>query len=205
MKVLLVNGSPRIDGCTNRALEEIKVELIKQEIDAEIVWLGTTVQSCVACGLCKSSGRCKFNDVVNVFGKKAIDADGFIFGSPVHYASASGLIVSFLDRLFYCYGNNLEYKPGAAIASARRAGTITTFDQLNKYFTINSMPVVSSQYWNGVHGTNASDVEKDLEGLQTMRTLAKNMAWLLKSIDAGKTLGIETPEKEKRERTNFIR
>ena len=144
------------------------------------------------------------NDIVNEFAKKAKEADGFIFGSPVYYASASGALTSFLDRLFYSSARYLQYKPGAVVCSARRAGTTATFDQLNKYFTINNMPVVSSQYWNMVHGHTQEEVEKDLEGLQTMRVLGRNMAWILKCIEIGKENNILRPEPEARIATNFI-
>ena len=206
MKVLLVNGGPHKKGSTNRALEEIAAQLEKEGIDSEIVWLGNKpISGCIACGTCRTKGSCAFDDVVNEFAAKAEQADGFIFGSPVHYAAASGAITSFMDRLFYSAGSKLAFKPAACICAARRGGTTATFDQLNKYFTINQMPIVASTYWNMVHGTNAEDVEQDLEGLRTMRTLAKNMAWILKSIEAGKAAGVEMPQPEEPVWTNFIR
>ena len=205
MKVILINGSPHQYGSTNRALEEVKNELIKEKIDASILWIGTQVFGCTACNSCYESKKCIYDDSVNEIGELLESIDGIVFGSPVYYASASGSMTSFLDRLFRSYSKKLEYKPGACISVARRAGTLSTFDQLNKYLAINSMPIVTSQYWNGVHGNNPLELEKDLEGLQTMRTLAKNMAWSLKSIDAGKKAGIKSPEQETRERTNFIR
>lgn len=206
MKVLLVNGSPHKDGSTNRALEEIAMQLEKEGVEAEIFWLGNKpISGCIACLTCSRKDSCVFDDVVNEFAAMAEKADGFVFGSPVHYASASGAITSFMDRLFYSSGSKLALKPAACVCAARRGGTTATFDQLMKYFTINQMPVVSSTYWNMVHGRNAQDVEQDLEGLRTMRTLAKNMAWLLKSIEAGKAAGVEMPEPEEVIFTNFIR
>ncbi len=161
----------------------------------------------MACGGCSrnEASKCVFDDdTVNIALEKAKEADGFIFGSPVHYAASSGQITSFLDRFFYA-GDSFQYKPGAAIVSCRRGGSTAAFDQLNKYFTISNMPIVSSQYWNMVHGNTPEEVKQDLEGMQTMRLLGKNMAWLLKSIDAGKEAGVALPEKEPRAWTNFIR
>ena len=208
MKVLLINGSPKANGCTYTALCEIAKELEKENIETEIFHVGKKpIRGCMACGGChkNNDAKCVFNDdTVNIALEKAKEADGFIFGSPVHYAAPSGLITSFLDRLFYA-GNCFGYKPGAAIVSCRRGGATAAFDQLNKYFTIANMPVVSSQYWNMVHGNTPEEVKQDLEGMQTMRTLGKNMAWLLKSIQAGKEAGISLPEKEIKIATNFIR
>ena len=205
MKVLLVNGSPNKKGCTNRALEEVAKTLEENGVEAEIFHIGNKpFGGCIACNHCKTNGECYMNDIVNEFAKKAKEADGFIFGSPVYYASASGALTSFLDRLFYSSARYLQYKPGAVVCSARRAGTTATFDQLNKYFTINNMPVVSSQYWNMVHGHTQEEVEKDLEGLQTMRVLGRNMAWILKCIELGKENNILRPEPEARIATNFI-
>lgn len=208
MKVLLINGSPKAQGCTYTALYEVAKELEKENIETEIFHIGNKpIRGCMACGGCHRNGdsKCVFNDdTVNIALEKAKEADGFIFGSPVHYAAPSGLITSFLDRLFYA-GSCFAYKPGAAIVSCRRGGSTAAFDQLNKYFTIANMPVVSSQYWNMVHGNTPEEVKQDLEGMQTMRTLGKNMAWLLKSIQAGKNSGISLPEKEPRVATNFIR
>ncbi|MGB8451121.1 MAG: flavodoxin family protein [Anaerocolumna sp.] len=207
MKVLLINGSPKVHGCTYTALGEIVKELKKANIDTEILHLGSKpIRGCMACGGCyNGSGKCIFNDdIVNVALGKAKEADGFIFGSPVHYAGASGQITSFLDRFFYA-GDGYQYKPGAVVVSCRRGGSTAAFEQLNKYLTISSMPVVSSQYWNMVHGNTPDEVKQDLEGLQTMRTLGKNMACLLKSIQAGKEAGIPLPEEEERVGTNFIR
>ncbi len=208
MKVLLINGSPRAKGCTFTALTEVATSLEKQGVETEIFHVGSKpIRGCTACGACSksNSGKCVFDDdTVNEALEKAKDADGFIFGSPVHYAGASGQITSFLDRFFYA-GSGFAYKPGAAIVSCRRGGSTAAFDQLNKYFTISNMPVVSSQYWNMVHGSTPDQVLQDLEGMQTMRVLGNNMAWLLKSIQAGKDAGLELPEKEVRTWTNFIR
>jgi len=207
MKVLLINGSPKAKGCTYTALTEIAKELEKENIEVEIFHIGSApIRGCTACKGCyNTDGKCVFDDdPVNVALEKAKEADGFIFGSPVHFAAASGAITSFLDRMFYA-GNCFEYKPGAAIVSCRRGGSTAAFEQLNKYFTIANMPIVSSQYWNMVHGNTPEEVRQDLEGMQTMRTLGKNMAWLLKSIQAGKDAGVPLPEKEPKEVTNFIR
>ena len=207
MKVLLINGSPNAKGCTYTALSEIANELEKENIQTEIFHIGNKpIRGCTACGSCnKTKNHCIFDDdTVNIALKKAEEADGFIFGSPVYYASASGQITSFLDRFFYA-GTCFAYKPGAAVVSCRRGGATAAFEQLNKYFTISNMPVVSSQYWNMVHGNTPEEVKQDLEGMQIMRTLGKNMAWLLKSIQAGKQAGISLPEKEPRIATNFIR
>ncbi|EJE7235494.1 flavodoxin family protein [Clostridium sporogenes] len=208
MKVLLINGSPKVKGCTYTALCEVAKELEKENIETEIFHIGNKpIRGCMACGGCSrnESRKCVFNDdTVNIALEKAKEADGFIFGSPVHYAAASGQITSFLDRFFYA-GDSFQYKPGAAIVSCRRGGSTAAFDQLNKYFTISNMPIVSSQYWNMVHGNTPEEVKQDLEGMQTMRVLGKNMAWLLKSINAGKEAGVALPEKEPRAWTNFIR
>ena len=208
MKVLLINGSPKSQGCTYTALGDVAKDLEKENIETEIFHIGNKpIRGCMGCGGCSKddSGKCIFDDdTVNIALAKAKDADGFIFGSPVHYAGASGQITSFLDRFFYA-GGSFEYKPGAAIVSCRRGGSTAAFEQLNKYFTISNMPVVSSQYWNMVHGNTPEEVKQDLEGMQTMRTLGKNMAWLLKSIKAGKEAGVALPEKEPKVRTNFIR
>ncbi|MBP3905512.1 MAG: flavodoxin family protein [Peptostreptococcaceae bacterium] len=205
MKVLLVNGSPNKKGCTNRALEEVAKTLEENGVEAEIFHIGNKpFGGCIACNYCKTNGECYMKDIVNEFAQKAKEADGFIFGSPVYYASASGALTSFLDRLFYSSARYLQYKPGAVVCSARRAGTTATFDQLNKYFTINNMPVVSSQYWNMVHGHTQEEVEKDLEGLQTMRVLGRNIAWILKCIEIGKENNILRPDPEARIATNFI-
>ena len=210
MKVLLVNGSPHKNGCTYTALTEVAKTLNEEGIDTEIFWIDTKpLAGCIACKKCAKTGRCAFDDRVNDFLDIAKDADGFIFGSPVHYAAASGAITSFMDRLFYAdlqSGKQSFYlKPAAAVVSARRAGTTATFDQLNKYFTISEMPIISSCYWNMVHGAKPEDVEKDLEGLQTMRVLARNMAFFLKCKETGLKSGVQLPTREERIFTNFIR
>lgn len=207
MKVLLINGSPHKKGCTYTALCEVEKELNKSNIETEIFYIGKKpLRGCTACGKCLELDKCVFDDdAVNVGLDKAKKSDGFVFGSPVHYAGASGFITSFLDRCFFAGSDFFAYKPGAAIVSCRRGGATAAFEQLNKYFTINNMPVVSSQYWNMVHGNTPEEVSRDLEGLQIMRTLGRNMVWLLKSIAAGKKAGIAPPETEERIRTNFIR
>ena len=206
MKVILVNGSPREKGCTYTALCEVADALEKNGIETDIFQVGAKpIAGCIGCNVCLKNGRCFVDDPVNEFVEKAKTADGFVFGSPVHYAAASGAITSFLDRAFYGKGNVFAGKPGAAVVSCRRGGAASAFDQLNKYFTINSMPVVSSQYWNQVHGNTPDEVRQDAEGLQTMRTLGSNMAWLLKCIQAGVAAGITFPEREPAMKTNFIR
>ena len=210
MKVLLVNGSPHEKGCTYTALDEVSKTLNHEGIETEIFHIGIKpLSGCIACRKCMELKRCVFPDSVNDFLDKAKDADGFVFGSPVHYASAGGAITSFMDRVFYSdtlSGRQTFYlKPAAAVVSARRAGTTATFDQLNKYFTISQMPVISSSYWNMVHGATPEDVKQDLEGLQIMRTLGRNMAWFLKCKAAAVKAGIPFPEKEARVFTNFIR
>ena len=206
MKVLLVNGSPNREGCTYTALKEVSKTLEENGIDTEIFQVGNKpIGGCIGCGSCKKTWECFMKDCVNEFVEKAKGADGFVFGSPVYYAAASGSITSFLDRAFYSGGKHMAFKPGAVICSARRAGTTSTLDQLSKYLTICNMPVVSSQYWNMVHGNTPEEVKKDLEGMQTMRVLGRNMAWLIKCIDLGNKNNILKPELEERERTNFIR
>lgn len=209
MKVLLVNGSPHKEGCTYTALSEVAKTLNGLGIETEIFHIGSEpISGCRGCGACRKLklGKCVVDDIVNEFAAKAREADGFVFGSPVHYASAGGTLVAFMDRLFYSSGKDtMRLKPAAAIASARRAGTTATLDIINKYFTISEMPVVSSRYWNMVHGSTPADVAKDEEGLATMRVLGRNMAYLLKAIDAAKKAGIPLPEEEPGVRTNFIR
>ncbi len=211
MKVLLVNGSPHKKGCTYTALKEVERTLNEESIASEIFWIGNKpIGGCIACKSCVNKGKCIFDDVVNEFVEKAKDFDGFIFGSPVHYAGATGNITSFMDRAFYsasCGGHveNFIYKPAATVISARRAGTTATYDQLNKYFGINQMPIISSRYWNMVHGTTPEEVLKDEEGMQVMRILGRNMAYYLKCIEAGKEKGIRIPKQEKTNFTNFIR
>lgn len=206
MKVLLINGSPHQYGCTYTALNEAAKTLEKRGIETEIYWIGTKpVAGCIACGKCFETGRCIFEDGVNELLERLDTLDGLILGSPVYYSGPSGQIQAFLDRLFYSGGRRMAGKPGASVVSCRRGGASAAFDRLNKYFTISSMPVVSSQYWNQVHGNTPEEVLQDAEGLQTVRTLAENMAWLLKCIEAGRNMGIELPEYEPKVATNFIR
>lgn len=205
MKVLLINGSPRKDGNTAIALNEMIKVFEKEGIETEIMHIGhKDIRGCIACGKCRQLGKCVFGDVVAEAGEKLAQADGLVVGSPVYYASANGTVTSFMDRLFYSNRSDLHMKVGASVAVARRGGQTTTFDQLNKYFTISGMPVASGQYWNGVHGSLPGEAGQDSEGLQQMRTLAANMAFLMKSIALGKEkYGL--PEKEAPERMNFIR
>lgn len=206
MKVILLNGSPRADGCTFTALKEVEEALNQNGIDTEIYQVGAKpIAGCIGCNACLKSGFCFEQDTVNGFVEKAKEADGFVFGTPVHYAAASGAVTSFLDRAFYGKSGIYAGKPGAAVVSCRRGGAASAFDQLNKYFTIANMPVVSSQYWNQVHGNTPEEVKQDAEGMQTMRTLGNNMAWLLKCIETGKKQGILFPEREPAVKTNFIR
>ena len=207
MKVLLINGSPHVRGCTYTALSEVASELINQGISTQIFHIGTDpIAGCIACGACrKNGGRCFRNDVVNEVMSLAAQSDGIVLGSPVYYASISGQLSSFLDRLFFAGSALMANKPGAAVVSCRRGGASAAFDALNKYFTISNMPIVSSIYWNQVHGSNAEEVKQDVEGMQTMRQLGRNMAWLLKCMEAGKAAGIALPEMEERVWTNFIR
>ncbi|MDR3551762.1 MAG: flavodoxin family protein [Clostridia bacterium] len=207
MKVLLVNGSPHKNGCTFTALTEVEKQLRVNGIETEIFHIGNKpIRGCIGCHKCSTNGnKCIFDDDdVNAALEAIAKADGIVIGSPVYFASVNGSLVSFLDRLFYA-GNCFAYKPAAAVVSARRAGTTATLDQLNKYFTIAQMPVVSSQYWNMVHGNTPDEVRQDKEGLQIMRTLGNNMAWLLKCIEAGEKAGLRHPAEESRERTNFVR
>ena len=209
MKVVLLNGSPHEKGCTFTALSEIKAQLEKNGVEAEILHVNKgETRGCMGCGGCrKGAGKCVFgdNDGVNECVEKIKAADALVLGSPVHYASCAGAFSAFLDRVFYSGGGAFKGKPGAAVVSCRRGGASATFDQLNKYFTITQMPVVSSKYWNSVHGNKPEEVLQDLEGLQTMRRLADNMAWLIKCIECGKNAGITMPESEKNLKTNFIR
>lgn len=203
MKVLVINGSPHLHGCTDRALQEVENTLNSLSIDTERVNIGNKdVRGCIACNYCREHGKCVFNDVVNETAPKFAEADGIVCSSPVYYACASGQLRSFLDRLFYSTMTtvNKTMKVGAAVLSSRRAGSTSAFDEINKYFTISAMPVVSSTYWNEVHGFIADDVEKDLEGLQTMRNLGRNMAFLIKAINAAKQ---EIPVQERTSFTSF--
>ena len=206
MQVLLVNGSPHPKGCTWTALSEVAAELEKQDVGARIFQLGTQpVAGCVACGSCRKTGRCFRDDKVNEFLALVPEFDGFVLGSPVYYASASGQLESFLDRVFFCGSKLFANKPGAAVVSCRRGGASAAFEQINKYFGMNNMPVVTSIYWNQVHGNTPDEVRQDVEGLQTMRYLARNMAWMLRCFEAGKAAGVPLPEAEPVIRTNFIR
>lgn len=205
MKVLLVNGSPHKSGCTAKALEIIAQTLAEEGVTSDTLWLGIEpLAGCIGCGACRKTGKCFRNDIVNEAAVTAKAADGYIFGSPVHYAAPTGIIESFMQRLFYSAGKDFAHKPAAAIVSARRSGTTAAFEQLNKFFTINQMPVVTSTYWNAVHGSNAEEVLKDEEGVQTMRNLARNMAWLIKCIKAGRDNGVDAPTNPKIY-TNFVR
>ena len=209
MKVLLINGSSHEKGCTYTALSEVAGALEKQGIETEIVGIGNQpLRGCIGCGSCGRNGNCRCvfdDDVVNRILEKAEGCDGYIFGTPVYYASGNGAMIAVMDRLFYSGKAIFAHKPGACVASARRAGTTATLDQMNKYLTISQMPVVSSTYWNMVHGNAPEDVKQDLEGLQVMRNLGTNMAWLLKCIEAGKKAGVDVPTAEAGARTNFIR
>lgn len=207
MKVLMLNGSCNKSGCTNTALEEIGRTLREEGVEYEIFQLGGgAVSDCIGCGGCGRSGSCVFDDDgVNRFVEKAREADGFVFGTPVYYAHPSGRVLSFLDRAFYSGSAAFACKPAAAVASARRAGTTASIDALGKYFGISRMLTVGSTYWSMVHGNCPADVLQDREGLQTMRNLAREMAWLLRCIEAGRAAGLLPPEAERTERTNFIR
>ena len=206
MKVLLLNGSSHRNGTTFTALEEVSRALNNENIDTEIYQLGNPeLRDCTGCKACRQIGKCVYNDAVNEFVEKARMADAFVFGTPVYYAHPSGRILSFLDRAFYSGGSAFAYKPAAAVAAARRSGTTASFDVLNKYFTICNMPVISSTYWNNIHGNSMEEARQDEEGLQTMRMLGRNMAWILKCIDSGKKMGVTKPQLEEKICTNFIR
>ena len=205
MKVLIFNGSPNANGNTARSLEEMIKVFEEENIETEVIQIGNKqIRGCMACAACFKTKQCAIDDIVNECAKKLEECDGVVIGSPVYYASANGTLTAFLDRLFYSAKFDKRMKVGASVAVARRGGCSATFDQLNKYFTISGMPVASSQYWNCVHGATPGQVEEDLEGMQTMRTLARNMSFLMKSIALGKEqYGL--PEKEKSQWTNFIR
>lgn len=207
MRVLLINGSPHEKGCTYTALSEVAKVLVEQGIETKIVSIGKSeIRGCIGCGGCRKAGKCVFDtDMVNQIAAEAKEADGFVFGSPVYYASANGSLFSLMDRLFFSQSDVLRHKPAAAVVSARRGGTTTALHDIENYFSINQMPLVTSTYWNMVHGSNAEQVVLDEEGLQTMRNLGRNMAWLLQCIEAGKQAGITPPEAETALRTNFIR
>lgn len=205
MKVLMINGSPHTNGNTSVALAEMEKIFAGEGIAVETIQVGNKdIRGCIGCYSCVDTGKCVFDDIVNAAAPKFAECDGLVIASPVYYASANGTLISFLDRLFYSTGFDKTMKVGASVAVARRGGCSATFDELNKYFTISGMPVASSQYWNSVHGRNPGEAGEDAEGLQTMRTLAKNMVFLMKSIALGKEqFGL--PEKEPRVGTNFIR
>ena len=205
MKVLLVNGSPRANGNTATALEEMVKIFQEENIEAEVVHVGNKdIRGCIACGHCYQNGKCVFDDMVNEYAGKFEECDGIVVASPVYYASANATLIAFLDRLFYSTHFDKAMKVGASVVVARRGGCSATFDELNKYFTISGMPVASSQYWNSVHGGRPGEAEQDAEGMQTMRTLARNMSFLMKSIALGKEkFGL--PEREPHAWTNFIR
>lgn len=206
MKVLLINGSPRQFGCTYTALSEVAASLNAGGVETELLWLGNgPVSGCLSCKKCKQNGKCIVDDAVNDISARAAEFDGFVFGSPVYFAGPSGQIQSFMDRLFHGSRGIFRGKPAAAVVSCRRGGATFAFQRLNFYFQINSMPVVSSQYWNQVHGSTPDEVRQDEEGLQTMRTLAQNMIHMLRSLQAAKDTGIVAPEYEKPIYTNFIR
>lgn len=207
MKVLLINGSPHEKGCTYTALWEVAKQLLRGGIESEIFWIGAKpIGGCTACGACKGKGKCVFGekDGVNTCIEKMQQADAVVIGSPVYYAGPNGSLLSLLDRVFYAAGGTFALKPGAAVVSCRRGGASATFDRLNKYFTISSMPVVSSQYWNSVHGNTPEEVRRDEEGLQVMRTLADNLTWLLRCLQVAEGQ-VEKPQWEPRVSTNFIR
>lgn len=210
MKVLLVNGSPHKEGCTYTALAEVGAALNQSGIGTDVFWIGNKpLSGCIACKSCIQKNRCVFDDTVNEFLELAGDYDGFVFGTPVHWGGAAGAITSFLDRVFYADlnsgGNRFLLKPAAAVMSARRAGTTATWDQMNKYFGLMQMPIITSRYWNMVHGAKPEDVKQDAEGLQTMRVLGRNMAWFLRCKEAGEKAGVYLPEQEPMTFTNFIR
>lgn len=204
-KILLINGSPHEHGCTYTALKEIADTLSKNSVETEFFHIGKKpVAGCIACGKCSATGKCIFDDSVNTILEKLDDYDGIIVGSPVYYAGPPGQLCAFLDRLFYCSQGRMAGKLAASVVSCRRGGASAAFDRLNKYFGISNMHIVGSQYWNQVHGFTPEDVYRDKEGLQTMRTLAQNMAWLLQNIQNGKLQGIQPPQYEKRVATHFI-
>ena len=205
MKVLLINGSPREGGNTALALREMEKVFAQEGVGTETLWIGNqAIRGCVDCGVCAKTGKCAFDDAVNAAAPKFEAADGLVAATPVYYASANATLVAFLDRLFYSTGFDKTMKVGASVAVARRGGTSATFDELNKYFTISGMPVASSQYWNSVHGLAPGEAARDGEGLQTMRTLARNMTFLMRSIALGREkYGL--PEREAHAWTHFIR
>lgn len=205
MKILLINGSPNKSGCTYTALHEVEKILNENGVETELLYLGKkSIPGCIACMNCIKTGHCFQKDMVQDIQKRLAEYDGIIIGSPVYFSGASGQLISFLNRLFFATEKQMAGKLGASVVSCRRGGASATFEQLNQYFTISNMPIVSSQYWNSVHGFTANDVYKDEEGLQTMRVLGQNMVWLLKCIENGRKSGIEKPIYEQRLRTHFI-
>ena len=211
MKVLLVNGSPHQRGCTYIALSEVETALNDEGIKTDFYWIGNKpIGGCIGCFQCTKKHKCVFDDTVNEFTALAADYDGFIFGSPVYYSGINGSLMSFMDRIFFSASaqepHPFRFKPAAAVVSARRAGTTSALDQMNKYFSHQQMPIVTSRYWNMVHGNTPEEVKQDEEGMQVMRYLGRNMAWILKLKEAGKEAGIKMPkQEEKRKSTNFIR
>lgn len=211
MKALLINGSPHKNGCTYTALSEVEKTLNSEDIETEIYWIGNKpIGGCIGCYQCVKKKKCVFSDIVNEFTSKAAEYDGFIFGSPVYYSGINGNLMSFMDRVFYSASaqepHPFRFKPAAAVVSARRAGTTSAIDQMNKYFLHQQMPIISSRYWNMVHGNTPDEVCQDEEGLQIMRYLGRNMAWMLKLIESGRQNGILPPEQEvRRLATNFIK
>ena len=205
-KVLLINGSPNAQGCTYTALREVEKSLNKNGVETEIFQIGRDpIQGCIGCRGCGKTGKCVFDDGVNRLAERLDEFDGLVIGSPVYFASPNGTLLAFLDRLFFSAGNKFTGKPGAAVVSCRRGGATAAFDVLNKYFSISNMPIVTSQYWNQIHGNTPEEALQDAEGLQTMRTLGENMAWLIKCIQAGRAAGVPDPVYEKKQKTNFIR
>ena len=209
MKVLLVNGSPHKEGCTYMALKEVASALNECGIDIDIFWIGNKpIAGCIACKKCREKNECVFSDRVNEFLAIAGDYDGFVFGDPVHWGAMSGAMTAFMDRAFYADlnggGNRFYMKPAAAVVSARRMGTVSTWDQINRYFALMQMPIITSRYWTAVHGAKAEDVQEDKEGLQSMRILGRNMAYIMKCMEAGRKEEVALPEKEAPVYTNFI-
>ena len=205
MKVLLINGSPHEKGCTYMALKEVADTLEENGVSAEIHWIGNgETPGCKACGYCKKKGKCVVNDSVNEISERIDEFDGFVFGAPVYYAGPAAQLTAWMDRFFYSNPRRFDGKVAASVVNARRGGNTASFERLNQYYLMNCMIVPGSQYWNMTHGTKVEDTERDLEGLQTMRTLGRNIAWILKCIDAGKKAGIQRPEREPATPTNFI-
>ena len=203
-KVLLINGSPRPNGCTCTLLQEIGDTLTSEGIESELFHVGRDpLSDCLGCGFCKKTGRCSIDDSVNEIGKRLDEFDGIVVGSPVYFSGSTGQISSFLDRLFYVYHPKMEGKVGVSVVSCRRGGSTAALERLNQYFLYSNMIVVGSQYWNQVHGHTPEEVRKDLEGMQIIRNLARNMAWILKSIDCGRASGLHLPEREQRARTSI--